>query len=74
MSDPRRAGNVVEASEEYKPLKGRTVVVDKTIADLAVWAKDNNTSYKMLKIYNPWLRAHKLMVKAGKTYEIQLPQ
>ncbi|GAA4460599.1 lytic transglycosylase domain-containing protein [Nemorincola caseinilytica] len=73
MSDPRRYGLTVEESEEYRPLKYRTVNVDHTIADLTEFAKENGTSYKMLKIYNPWLRAHKLTVKPGKTYEIQLP-
>lgn len=73
LSNPKKAGNMVDNTEEYKPLKGRTVEVDATIPDLAVWAKENNTSYKMLKIYNPWLRAHRLTVKPGKKYQIQLP-
>ncbi len=69
----KRLGNVVEDNEEYRPLKGKIVDVDKTIPDLAVWAKENGTSYKYLKIYNPWLRAHKLTVKPGKKYSIMLP-
>ena len=69
----KKLGNIIEPSEEYKPLKSRVVTVDQTIPDLAVWAKANNTSYKYLKIYNPWLRAHKLTVKAGKKYDIALP-
>ena len=73
MSNPKKMGNILEQSEEYKPLKSRTVEVDKTIENLADWAKSNNTSYKMLKIYNPWLRAHKLTVKAGKKYQVLLP-
>ncbi len=73
LSNPKKVGNILESSEEYKPLKSRTIQVDKTIPDLAVWAIENKTTYKMLKIYNPWLRAHKLTVKAGKQYEIMLP-
>lgn len=73
MSNPKFAGNMLEANEAYKPLTGRTIAVTTTIADLAVWAKEHNTTYKMLKIYNPWLRAHKLTVKPGKTYSIMLP-
>ena len=73
LSNPKIAGNMIEPAEAYKPLKGKDVEVTTTIPDLAVWAKANNTSYKMLKIYNPWLRAHKLTVKPGKKYTIQLP-
>jgi membrane-bound lytic murein transglycosylase D len=73
LGNPKKAGNILDPSEEYKPLKGKDIEVDKTIEDLAVWAKEHNTSYKMLKIYNPWLRAHKLTVKAGKKYLVMLP-
>jgi membrane-bound lytic murein transglycosylase D len=73
ITHAKKFGMTVEPNEEYEPLKYRTVIADKTIPDLADYAKANNTSYKMLKIYNPWLRGHKLTVRNGKTYEIQLP-
>ncbi len=73
MTHAKSYGLMIDYEDEYKPLKSRTVTVDKTIADLTDFAKENGTSYKMLKIYNPWLRGHKLPVKSGKTYEIKLP-
>jgi len=73
LSDPQRFGLMIERDEEYKPLKYRTVEVSSTIDNLEEFAKANNSTYKMLKIFNPWLRAHKLTVKGGKTYEIELP-
>jgi hypothetical protein len=73
LSHPHVYGLMVDQDDEYKPLKYRTVTVDKTIENLTDFAKQNNSSYKMLKIYNPWLRAHKLTVKPGKTYEIAFP-
>jgi hypothetical protein len=73
LSHPRSFGLIVEPSEEYRPLKSRTVTVDKSIANLTEFAKENGSSYKMLKIYNPWLRAHKLTVKPGKKYDIEFP-
>lgn len=73
LSHAKTFGMIVEPSEEYKPLKSRSVTVDKSIPDLTSFAKENGTSYKMLKIYNPWLRAHKLTVKPGKKYEILFP-
>ena len=73
LTHPKTYGMYVEPSEEYKPLKSRSVTVDKTIPDLTDFAKENGSTYKMLKIYNPWLRAHKLTVKPGKKYEILFP-
>eukprot|EP01030_Chromulinospumella_sphaerica_P034969 gene34969-biopygen27891 len=60
LSNPKKYGLVIEDNDEYKPLTYRTVTVDKTIPNLAQFAIDNGTNYKMLKIYNPWLREHKL--------------
>ena len=73
LSHPKTYGMMIENSDEYKPLVSRIVVVDKTIDNLADFAIENKSSYKMLKIYNPWLRGHKLTVKAGKKYEIAFP-
>ena len=73
ISHPHAFGLVLESDEEYRPLKSRNVEVTKTIENLTDFAKENGTSYKMLKIYNPWLRAHKLTVKPGKKYDIAFP-
>lgn len=73
LSNAKKYGMMIEEGDEYKPLKARTVLVDKSITNLTEFAVANGTSYKMLKIYNPWLRDRKLTVKPGKTYEIQLP-
>jgi hypothetical protein len=73
LTNPRKFGLIVEDGEQYRPLKSKTVTVDQTIENLTEFAIANGTSYKMLKIYNPWLRAHKLTVKPGKSYEISLP-
>jgi membrane-bound lytic murein transglycosylase D len=73
LTHSKHYGFMVEYNDEYKPLKSRTVTVDKTIENLTEFAKENGTTYKMLKIYNPWLRAHKLTVRGGKTYDIALP-
>jgi hypothetical protein len=38
------------------------------------FAVQNGTSYRMLKVYNPWLIDSKLTNKEGKTYEIKVPK
>ena len=73
LSHPKSFGLFLDQGEEYQPLKSKTIEVDKTIDNLNDFAKSQNTTYKMLKIYNPWLRAHKLTVKNGKKYTIALP-
>jgi hypothetical protein len=55
----------------YPPLKN--LQVDSSITDLVSFAINNGSTYKMLKVCNPWLRSRSLSVKPGKSYTIQLP-
>jgi membrane-bound lytic murein transglycosylase D len=73
MTNAEKLGFILYPSDQYQPIKTRTITVDSTIYDLAQFAIDNGSNYKMLKILNPWLRDHTLTVRAGKTYEIKLP-
>ncbi len=73
MSQPKAWGFMLDASDGYKPIKTRTVTVTETVANLSDFAKQNGSSYKMLKLLNPWLRSRTLPVKAGKRYEIEFP-
>jgi hypothetical protein len=66
-------GFVMRPAELYEPYRFKTVQVQQSIADLAAFAKENGTTYKLLKIYNPWLRDSSLKVAAGKAYDIKIP-
>jgi hypothetical protein len=57
----------------YEQYKTRKVYVSSPISNLAQFAIDNGTNYKMLKILNPWLRGRSLST-GNKTYEILLPE
>lgn len=57
----------------YNPLEYKTVKVDSTISSLSDFAQKHNTTYKMVKYYNPWLRSNLLTVKNGEVFEIKLP-
>jgi hypothetical protein len=74
ISGAKNMGYVLTPQDGYKPFRGRTVTVSSSIPNLATWADSVGTSYKYVKILNPWLRARNLTVKAGKTYEIMLPE
>ena len=73
MGEAERMGFVVTNHEMYRPYKSRSVTVDTTIPDLAQFAINNGTTYRMLKLMNPWLRDKDLTVKPGKSYQVQLP-
>jgi hypothetical protein len=37
------------------------------------FAKQNNTSYKMLRIYNPWIRDFSMINKEKRTFDVKIP-
>lgn len=73
LSDPKAYGFYVEKEQLYEPLEYRTVSVSGSIPDLAVYAEENGISYRMLKVYNPWLIDGSLTNSGGKEYVIKLP-
>ena len=74
MRDPEAYGYFVDPAQEYPPLDSfRTVRVSKSISDLAAFARREGTTYRMLKLYNPWLVAGNLTVRGGKKYELRIP-
>ncbi len=61
--------------EGYQPLDNFAVVeVTKTIPNLGDFAQKYGISYRMLKLYNPWLISTSLANKSGKQYFIKIPQ
>lgn len=59
--------------EKYNAIPARTVTVTSSIANLADFALVQGTTYKMLRVMNPWLIGRSLRVSAGKTYVLKLP-
>lgn len=73
ISNAKTMGYIVQGQDAYLPVKTRVLKVDTTISNLADWSIKNGSSYKMLKLLNPWMRARTLTAKPGKTFEIALP-
>jgi hypothetical protein len=71
--DPVEYGFKLEKGDLYKSLDIKTVKVTSTISDLPAFAHRQNTTYRMLKELNPWLRSDKLTVRGGEEYLIALP-
>ena len=76
MERPEDFGFYIEESDQmYQPLRDCIILkVDQTIPNLGNFAKENGTTYRMLKIYNPWLISSRLTVASGKTYQIKIPK
>ncbi len=73
IENAKELGFEVDDHEEYQPVPTRSVHVTSTISNLAQFAIDNGTTYKMLRTINPWLKGRSLTVSGGRSYTIQLP-
>lgn len=74
LSHPQQYGFYLRKQDLYPPLKTYEVGVDTAIKDLPVFAKSQGINYKLLKIFNPWLRQTNLENSSRKQYYIKLPE
>ena len=75
MKDPQRFGFYLEKEDLYPPNNAyKIVTVDGPVANWGDFAREHGTTYRLLKVYNPWLLDSKLTNKAGKVYEIKVPK
>ncbi len=73
LSNAKALGFTVDDKNGYLPFDTRTITVTSSIPNLADWAIQNGTTYKMLRILNPWIRSRSLTVAGGGSYNIKLP-
>ena len=73
MQHPQDYGYCVRHCDTYPELPTTDVQLTGQNVDLVQFAKDNGTSYKMLRTLNPWITTDKLKNKAGNTYTVMLP-
>lgn len=74
LSNPKKYGFQFDESDLYTYPEYTTVKVDTPIANIAQFAKEHNTTYRELKLLNPWLRENKLNNKSRKIYFIDIPK
>jgi membrane-bound lytic murein transglycosylase D len=72
--DPKKYGFYFLEDELYPPIKTDEVIINYTVKDLAQFAKKYEINYKLLKIFNPWLRNNMLSNRGRKNYIIKIPQ
>ena len=73
INNPEKYGFIFDKEDLYNNTETKNIKVDTAIANLALFAKDYEINYKILKLHNPWLRENKLNNKSRKLYEIKIP-
>ena len=74
LENAEALGFALDDEQLYQPIPYRTVQVKNTISNLATFAIQNGTTYKMLTALNPWITGRSLPVKSGKSYNLRLPE
>jgi hypothetical protein len=73
MENPEKYGFKIEKSQLYPIIETKDVEVKSSIADLAGYAINKGINYKILKMFNPWLRDTVLKNPGKKTYILKIP-
>lgn len=73
IEHPQNYGFYLRKKDLYPPFKTYEVTLDTAVADFTDYAISNKVNYKILKMFNPWLRQSFLTNKERKKYTIKLP-
>lgn len=73
LENSEALGFRIENEELYSDIPHKIIRVNSSISNLAQFAIDNGTTYKILKLMNPWIKGRSLSVTGGKWYEIKIP-
>ncbi len=74
MKNPQAYGFYVNAADLYPTLKYHTVSIDTAISSLTDFALSHGTTYKYLKLFNPWMINTSLPNSDKKIYSIKIPE
>ncbi|MCP5062829.1 MAG: lytic transglycosylase domain-containing protein, partial [Ignavibacteriae bacterium] len=73
MNNCNKYGFDINEDELYKPFAFTEETIDTSVNNFADFAKSYGINYKILKLYNPWLRESYLKNKKKKSYKIKIP-
>lgn len=74
LSNPEEYGFYAEKKDLYPVIPTYEVTIDGPVEDFADFASRYGINYKVLKIFNPWLRDKQLKNPQKQTYYIQIPK
>jgi len=73
MKNPKKYGFMFRKKDLYAMPVYKTIEIDSTISNLNDFAKSHEINYKLLKQFNPWLRASSLPDKSRRKYILKIP-
>ena len=75
LDQPQQFGFYIEEDQRYPPVSNyKTITVTESLPNLGDFAREYGTSYRMLKVYNPWLLDSSLTISRGNSYDIKIPK
>jgi membrane-bound lytic murein transglycosylase D len=74
MQNAEKYGFILKTEDLYKPERTNIIQCSSEVPNLAQWAKENGTTYKYVKLLNPWILKRKLPAPVkGMEWEIAIP-
>jgi hypothetical protein len=73
MMNPARYGFTLQDKDLYKPEPQKFIRWEQAIPDLAAWAKEQGTTYKDIKLLNPWILKRSLHAPRHGAWFITVP-
>ena len=73
MENPKKYGFIFRDKDLYVMPTYKTIEVNSTIDNLSDFAKTHGINYKLIKQFNPWLRASSLPDESRKKYILKIP-
>jgi hypothetical protein len=73
MTHPDRYGYYLDRNDYYRLPKYNVVTESDAIANLATWATAHGSTYKDIKLANPWILKRMLPRPTGSPYQINVP-
>jgi len=72
LESPNKYGFNFRPQDLYKFYDYKTITINSSIEDMAVFSEENGINYKILKELNPWLRQGYLHNSKNKEYKIKI--
>lgn len=73
MNNLSEYGFNISPEDMYKPIEYKVVEVSGRIENWSDFAREHKTNFKMIKMFNEWIRSNHLHNPHGKTYKVWVP-
>ncbi len=73
LTNREKYGFFISKEELFSPLEYYEVEVKGAVENWSDFAAKHNTNFKLIKIYNQWIRSNKLDNKQKRTYKVKIP-